>query len=140
MKKMTGLVLAGFIVFLSFVPVQVQAAVQGGTAMYSAARDRNFYAGDVYVHYTYGVNLDRAYVDLSANDYCDFSVKATAYDWWEIPHALQGGADQTTAYSISCKNSTFDQMKIIQGTVWAAGPESGTSVYVDHDFTGDFFS
>lgn len=140
-KRFVGTALACVLAVGSLFSIEAKAGeVRGGTAFYSASQTRNFYAGDVYVNFEYGVQEFRAYVNMSANDYCDFSVDAKAYDWWKLKYELNGAADQTTSFSTSCKNQAFDQMVRIQGTVRADGPESGTSVYVDHDFTGDFYS
>lgn len=140
-KCLVGTALACVLTVSSLFAVEAKAGeARGGTAFYSAYQTSNFYAGDVYVNFEYGVQEFRAYVDMSANDYCDFSVDAIAYDWWGLEYTMYGGSEQTTSFSISCKNLAFDQMKRIQGTVRADGPESGTSVYVDHDFTGDFYS
>ena len=43
-----------------------------------------------------------------------------------------------TDYGVSASNSTFDQMYKIEGSIRADDSESGTSVYLNHDFRNDF--
>ena len=86
-----------------------------------------------------GVKEYTAYVNMDANDVCDFSVNGYAYDWWGFEYRLYGGADQTTSFGVSCKNTVFDQMVRVTVSVRADGPETGTTAYFDHDFRENFY-
>lgn len=135
-KALCGFIAGLFVLGSCF---KAEAGVQGGTAWYSGYENLNFYAGDVYVKCEYGVKEDTAYVNMDANDVCDFSVDGYAYDWWGLEYRLYGGADQTTFFGVSCKNTVFDQMVRITASVRTDGPETGTTAYFDHDFRENFY-
>lgn len=112
---------------------------RGGSAAFKECQNLNFYAGDVYVKCEYGVDCQKGYVYMEANDLCDFSINGNVYDIWGLEYILLGGAEQSYFAYASRSNQCLDQMVKVEATVRADGPETGTTCHFDYDFTSDFY-
>ena len=138
MRKVLSFLLTGTAIFCMFFVNGSLAYARGGTGIYSANQSKSFWAGNTYVRCTYGVDGRTAYIWINSYVDCYFSIDSVAYDYWDNEYRLYGGASCSRDYGVSASNSTFDQMYKIEGSIRADDSESGTSVYLNHDFRNDF--
>lgn len=85
-------------------------------------------AGGMEFKYVIGVDRYIAYVRVSTMDYSDICIRGTAYDSWNYPFPFYNAVDQRMYADVSVRDSSWNQMCVVDYSIRVDGPDGGTNV------------